>query len=257
MAETITALAFIDGLVGEFSTAIESVLGATVAVTPTTGGEGAGWIIRFALTGDLQGPLAIWIGAADATRLAQRVLGMDEPPDGPTVIDMLREMWTQASSAVALKDPFTGVKADVGTPEAGEPSPDPLGGCALDLGDGAAITLSLAGHMSVATAPPAVAKPAAAGSSDATDASAKLELVLDIDLPLVVRFGRTSMSLKALAELGPGSIVDMGRSPDEPVEMLVGNRVLARGEVVVVGGHYGVRIMDLVSPAERARAMES
>jgi flagellar motor switch protein FliN len=49
----------------------------------------------------------------------------------------------------------------------------------------------------------------------------------------------------------------MGRSPDEPVEMLVGNRVLARGEVVVVGGHYGVRIMDLVSPAERARAMES
>jgi flagellar motor switch protein FliN/FliY len=85
--------------------------------------------------------------------------------------------------------------------------------------------------------------------------NARLEVVLDIDLPLVVRFGRTLMSIKALADLGPGSIVDMGRSPDEPVEMLIGDRVIARGEVVVVGGNYGVRIMDLVSSVERVRAV--
>jgi len=120
MAGTVTARAFTDGLVAEFSTAIESVLGAPVAVTPATGGDGAGWTVRFALTGDLQGPLVVWISEADASQLAQRVMSMDEPPDGPTIVDMLREMWTQAASALALKDPFTGVKADVSIPEAGE-----------------------------------------------------------------------------------------------------------------------------------------
>jgi flagellar motor switch protein FliN/FliY len=87
--------------------------------------------------------------------------------------------------------------------------------------------------------------------------SASLDVVLDIEMPLIVRFGRTQMTLKTLSALGPGSIVDMGRSPDEPVEMLVGDQVIARGEVVIVGGNYGVRITDLVSPAERVRALEA
>ena len=60
----------------------------------------------------------------------------------------------------------------------------------------------------------------------------RLDAVLDVDLPLVVRFGRAVMPLRALADLGPGSVVDMGRSPDEPVELLVGDRLIARGEVV-------------------------
>jgi flagellar motor switch protein FliN/FliY len=69
--------------------------------------------------------------------------------------------------------------------------------------------------------------------------------VLDVELPLVVRFGRTILPLRALADLGPGSVVDMGRSPDDPVELLVGDRLIAKGEVVVVGGNYGVRITEL------------
>lgn len=75
---------------------------------------------------------------------------------------------------------------------------------------------------------------------------ARLEAVLDVDLPLVVRFGRAIIPLRALSELGPGSVIDMGRSPDEPVELLVGERVIARGEVVIVGGNYGVRISELM-----------
>ncbi len=67
----------------------------------------------------------------------------------------------------------------------------------------------------------------------------------------------TIMTMKALSSLGPGSIVDMGRSPDEPCEMLVSDKVIARGEVVIVGGNYGIRITDLVSPAERVRALEA
>jgi flagellar motor switch protein FliN/FliY len=64
------------------------------------------------------------------------------------------------------------------------------------------------------------------------------------------------MTLKSLASLAPGAVIDLGRSPDDPVEVLVSNKVVARGEVVTVGGSYGVRITDIISPAERARYME-
>jgi flagellar motor switch protein FliN len=99
--------------------------------------------------------------------------------------------------------------------------------------------------------------PAAAAAAEA-DASigSRLDVILDIDLPVVVRFGHTEMPIRALSRLGPGSVIDLGRSPDEPVEVLVSNRVVARGEVVIVGGNYGVRILDVTSQSERARSLE-
>jgi flagellar motor switch protein FliN/FliY len=81
-------------------------------------------------------------------------------------------------------------------------------------------------------------------------------VILDIDLPLVVRFGRTELPLRTLTRLSPGSVIELGRSPDDPVELLVSDRVIARGEVVIVGGNYGVRILDVVSTSERVRSME-
>ena len=85
----------------------------------------------------------------------------------------------------------------------------------------------------------------------------RLGVLLDIDLPLVVRFGCTDMPLKSLAALGPGSTIDLGRAPDDPVELLVGNRVLAHGEVVVVSGSYGIRIIDVVSQRDRLQGLEA
>jgi len=73
----------------------------------------------------------------------------------------------------------------------------------------------------------------------------RLEAVLDFDLPLIVRFGRAVMPLKALAALGPGATIDLGRSPDQPVELVMGDKVVALGEVVVVAGNYGVRVTEL------------
>jgi flagellar motor switch protein FliN/FliY len=84
----------------------------------------------------------------------------------------------------------------------------------------------------------------------------KLDAILDIDLPLLVRFGRTEMPLRTLSAIGPGSVIELGRSPDDPVDLLVSNQVVARGEVVVVGGNYGVRITDVMSPGDRVRSME-
>jgi flagellar motor switch protein FliN/FliY len=86
---------------------------------------------------------------------------------------------------------------------------------------------------------------------------ARLSAVLDVDLPLVVRFGRAVMPLRAIADLGPGSVIDMGRSPDEPVELLVGSKLVARGEVVVVSGNYGVRITELTADRDTAAELEA
>ncbi len=74
----------------------------------------------------------------------------------------------------------------------------------------------------------------------------QLDVILDIDLPMVVRFGHTELTVEALTRIGEGSVIDLGRSPHEPVDLLVSGRLVARGEVVVVSGHYGVRILELV-----------
>lgn len=84
-----------------------------------------------------------------------------------------------------------------------------------------------------------------------------LEVILDIELPMSVVFGQTEMTLDALTKLGPGSVIDLGRSPDEFVDVLVNGRRVARGEVVVVGGNYGVRVREVVSAADRIKTFGS
>jgi flagellar motor switch protein FliN/FliY len=64
------------------------------------------------------------------------------------------------------------------------------------------------------------------------------------------------MPLRLIAALGPGSVIDLGRSPDDPVDVLVSNQLVARGEVVIVGGNYGVRITDVINPGNGARSVE-
>jgi flagellar motor switch protein FliN/FliY len=85
------------------------------------------------------------------------------------------------------------------------------------------------------------AQPAEAGQS------AALGLLLDLELPLSVRFGRAQMPLERVLELRPGSVVELDGSQDEPVDLLVNGSVVARGEVVAVEGHYAIRILEVLS----------
>jgi flagellar motor switch protein FliN/FliY len=251
MSDTFTVREYADALVHEFAAAIEAVLGGPVTASAGSA-AGGGWTVRFSVSGELRGFIDVWVGQAGASAVARRVMGLETEPDAAVVADMLGEMWTQAAGSLSLKDPFTTVKLTAGAAVAGDASAAPLAGYALNAEGAAIAQISVT---AVVETPPALAErpmpPLAA-----LPQSASLDVVLDIDLPLVVRFGRTQMTLKALAALGPGSIVDMGRSPDAPVEMLVGEQVIARGEVVIVDGNYGVRITDLASPADRVRALE-
>ncbi|MGC8758562.1 MAG: flagellar motor switch protein FliN [Bryobacteraceae bacterium] len=82
-----------------------------------------------------------------------------------------------------------------------------------------------------------------------------LELLMEVELPVGVTFGRTQLKLKDAIKLTSGSIVELNRSIIEPVEVIVNNCVIARGEVVVIEGNYGVRIQEIVSREERLRTL--
>lgn len=82
-----------------------------------------------------------------------------------------------------------------------------------------------------------------------------IDLLLDVELPVSVSFGRAQLMLKDVIKLTTGSIVELNRALSEPVEVIVNNCVIARGEVVVVEGNYGIRIKQVISRQERLRTL--
>ena len=78
-----------------------------------------------------------------------------------------------------------------------------------------------------------------------------LDLLLDVEMPVSVSFGRTQVRIQDILKLITGSIIELDRAISEPVEVIVNNCVIARGEVVVVEGNYGVRINEVMSRQQR------
>jgi flagellar motor switch protein FliN/FliY len=82
-----------------------------------------------------------------------------------------------------------------------------------------------------------------------------LDFLLDIPLLVSVELGRTKMLIHDLLQLGQGSVVELDKLAGEPMEIYVNNRLIARGEVVVVNEKFGVRLTDIVSPSERIKQL--
>lgn len=78
-------------------------------------------------------------------------------------------------------------------------------------------------------------------------AAGKLDLLMDVDLNVTLRFGGRNMRLREILELGPGSVVELDRDVQEPADLLLDGKLIARGEVVVVDGNYGLRVLEVVS----------
>lgn len=79
----------------------------------------------------------------------------------------------------------------------------------------------------------------------------KLELILDIPLRVSVELGRTKMLVNDLLQLGQGSVIELNKLAGDPLEVLVNDKLIARGEVVVVNEKFGIRLTDIISPIER------
>lgn len=83
----------------------------------------------------------------------------------------------------------------------------------------------------------------------------KIDMLLDIELDVSIELGRSLLSIKRVLELAPGSIVELDRMAGEPVDLLVNNKVVAKGEVVVIDESFGIRIVSLVSAEDRIRSL--
>ena len=84
---------------------------------------------------------------------------------------------------------------------------------------------------------------------------ANLDLILDIPLSVTVELGRSKMLINDLLQLGQGSVIELTKLVGEPLEVLVNDKLVARGEVVVVNEKFGVRLTDIVTPMERVKSL--
>ena len=87
------------------------------------------------------------------------------------------------------------------------------------------------------------------GEPEAERNTGTMDLLMDMELPVLVRFGSTRMLVRDLLKLTAGSIIEFNRSGENPVEILVNGRIVARGSAIVVDGNYGVRISEIAPDA--------
>jgi flagellar motor switch protein FliN/FliY len=84
---------------------------------------------------------------------------------------------------------------------------------------------------------------------------ANLDVVMDVELDVTLRFGQRQLTLREVLDLTSGSVVELDRQVDEPVELLLDGKVIARGEAVVIDGNYGLRVTEVPHAlANRMRA---
>lgn len=82
-----------------------------------------------------------------------------------------------------------------------------------------------------------------------------IDLILDIPLDVSVELGKVRMLVNNLLQLGQGSIIELDKPVGEPLEIYINNKLIARGEVVVVEEKFGIRVTDVVSPLERVKSL--
>jgi flagellar motor switch protein FliN/FliY len=99
--------------------------------------------------------------------------------------------------------------------------------------------------------------PGAPGGSSKSEKEARnLDLILDIPLRVTVELGRARMVVSELLNLSQGSVIELSKLAGEPLEVLVNDKLVARGEAVVVNEKFGVRLTDIISPTERVNQLK-
>jgi len=248
----------------ELGTVAAALVGVEPAVRAAAPATSSVWSVKFAVHGPFEGTAALLMAADDAARLTSLVLGFDDGPPDDAVMDNLQEIAKQIAGSLNVRPESENILLSADEPAARLGSAPPgaawvdvvIGDLTVRAGVSTALVATRGAGRAPAPAPAASAKPAPRPEPPASPAvPSNLDLILDMELPLWVRFGWTNMTLQALSKLGPGMTLDLERMTDDPVEVLVNDIVVARGEVVVVSGNYGVRVTEVVSAQDRIRSM--
>jgi flagellar motor switch protein FliN/FliY len=209
------------------------------------------WMMA-AASGRLAGELGIRLSGGAARRVAQVLLG--EQPDGPAVagaehVEAAVELFRQIAGHVAtgLKPVWGEVSWQI------QPSGAPAWAAAetawLRIGFAAPLAL----EVRISAALGAMLRSEHADASPPAPSSSApghtLDRLMDVELAVTLRFGGRRMLLKDILDLCTGSVVELDQELQDPVELLLDGKPVARGEVVVVDGNYGLRVTELIAPA--------
>ena len=267
-----------------FSQTLGQITGAAVTCVVRTEappdltppGEGDFWA-AVTCSGSLRGEMILRFAGATALRLAQIFMSDPATPEAEltadhreAVVELLRQVSGIAATAAGARwGEFQGRAEQAASApswssagtfwlQIGEPGPDCT---ALEFGLSAALVAALRAEKaesvkagSTAAATDSSTKPGspAAASSDTLQGPVALDRLMDVQLSMTMRFGARRLLLREVLDLSPGAVVELDRKIQEPVELLLDGKLVARGEVVVIDGNYGLRVTD-VSPLEAAR----
>jgi flagellar motor switch protein FliN/FliY len=241
---------------------------AEALAAPLTGASGQPWkitvqqnsapssqtsspiVFRLALDGLLRGEFFLEFRDEHVKQLAAAIRSHAAQPigndDGQTLRAVLSSAMNSLSSSLfaefgtvtgkveqAMNPALKGMAAFTLTAEGRESSPIP-------------VTCYLDGKL-IALAPSMGTKGTAQGDIAPFD-PVNLNLVLDVELSMSLRFGVRQLPLRDVLELSSGSVVELDRQVDDPVELLLDGRVIARGEAVIVDGNYGLRVTEITEP---------
>ena len=252
-------------VLGEISgTPITAALLAEPPATLPAAGDQDVWMLA-ACAGALRGEISLHIPAASVVRLAQMFMSEPSVPDVPLSPDYREatlELVRQANGlfATSIRGACGEVQIGVDPAEAA-PTWPAASTSWLRFGEDAAFiefrlsaALAAALRAEKAEASPTVAVPAQAASSQSAvpphDEKVNLHALMDVELAVSLRFGSRRLLLREILDLNPGAVIELDRQVQEPVDLLLDGRVVARGEIVVMDGNYGLRVTE-VAPAGR------
>jgi len=233
--------------------------------------QGGSWL-RFtcsaASSPPLKGEQSLGISNPDALRCAQILMG--EPSDAARDFsseyqDALDELFRQfAGAASSALKPQVGaeVNLQLAGHDPGKWKPSVQWGARLKSESSVQLVLMIAldPDLTACLASASTVRTPPVASSSVNSApmeNRNIDLLLDVELPVALRFGKSEMTLSRILELSAGAVVELDQKILEPVELLVGDKVVAQGEVVVMDGHYALRVVEVLNTRERLESLQS
>jgi flagellar motor switch protein FliN len=212
-------------------------------------------LLRLTLAGSLHGDLVMEFDGGEAAALGLKPDGEAKGSDAPSSDSLIKLVDKQKSRICSELFPTYGlftIETSIVKEAPSEPASDTSDGIHVTGSDEAGNALHVIVHPSVALLKSLASQNnqphLAVAKRDANQCGSEqvnLELVLDVELNVTVRFGQRQLTLREVLELTSGSVIELDRQVEEPVELLLDGKVIARGEAVVVDGNYGLRITEV------------
>jgi flagellar motor switch protein FliN/FliY len=239
---------FSQALAGEPELAEKALQGVAGAAAEGTGGDAAGLAYRAEISGDVSGHLTVLL---DAGIVKTPLLG-EGVDQAAAWAELLREvaesaageMLAAAEKNCRVESCRQASSGESWTREFLLTSPSYAWKIRVrdELRDGSDAARAAADAAGADSGPPSSATPG-------------LQLLLDVELEATLRFGCCEMPLGEILELGPGDVVELDRDIADPVDLIVGDKIVARGEVVLVNGNFGLRVTDVATPRHRLESI--